>query len=644
MRAQIVESELVFKETTSGVADRRVALIQRGLNLRQGASLTIDGLFGHKTSTAVKKFQKKSGLHQSGVIDKITGRKMGLPFWDVSVLRTLETPFRDEDIFDRSHEFVFRSTVGAGYFYSSWPDEAYDSTDTLTWRALRTNNPGAINISDWQMKLSGYVGKTYPDGSRNKNRTTIYQTPEDGVSAWGTLLRIIYFKGSKDKVTIGQIIDKYRGGNPRADYLKGYKRFSNGELTEDFEVDLYDNNVMKKVAIASYSHEFGSWYPLLDEQLLAGLAISDAYVSLNIEKMFRILKKELNPSFYRMDELPESGGELQDGSEDFEENLDTAGADTSLAAPQAEGVNAPPPRLGLSDARWPKEFKNAPDMWHINGDGSDVEFELTYAVVKRLLEVGCFDPDTSTNGKFILALRGCVIADGSNEIEDSSSIKVRATKPNHEDFLCSIGVINTSNQTLSFYKASTVPRRTGMLKYYNKINFGISWPMSCNMLPTGCYEYCVGTHHGQSGEVSFVLRLGNGPEPESAGAALVLRTTNDLIYGTQDTWDPTTPGDNIHPAFLAVSFSSVGCLTLHGYQKPGGKYSTATKQWKSFRKNLGFEGELRGKRFDTGPRDGSRGCGSSRHWWWNYRRVAVSTARLSRRARELPSRAARTHG
>jgi hypothetical protein len=137
-----------------------------------------------------------------------------------------------------------------------------------------------------------------------------------------------------------------------------------------------------------------------------------------------------------------------------------------------------------------------------------------------------------------------------------------------------------------------------MLRFYNKINFGQE-AMNCNMLGTGCYEYCVGTHHGHAGDVTFVLRLGNGPEPNSAGSAVVLRTTNDLIYGTRDLWDPTTPADNIHPAFLAVSFSSVGCLTVHGYQEPGGDYSTATQQWKAFRKNVGFEGDLRGKRFDT---------------------------------------------
>ncbi|MEI9412344.1 hypothetical protein [Mesorhizobium salmacidum] len=359
---------------------------------------------------------------------------------------------------------------------------------------------------------------------------------------------------------------------------------------------------MTKVAVASFSHEFGSWYPLLDEQLLAGLAVSDVYVSLRARSLITISGRELDPGFYRA--VPEDGDVASDdveddGVEETEEDLDTYGSLTSLALQETAKAGFKAPHLNLSDAHWPEDPKNAPDTWHVPGNGADVNFDLTLDLVRRLMQVGCFEPDTSTNGKFVLALRGCVIFDGSSEVEDKTSIKFRATRPNHEDFLCSIGVVDTKEQRLSFYEASTVPRRTGMLKYYNKVNFGTAWRLKCNMLPTGCYEYCVGTHYGHAGKVPYVLRLGNGPERKFAGEALVLRTTNDLVYGTQDTWDRTRPGDNIHPAFLSVSFSSVGCLTLHGTQTPGGKYSTATGQWKSFRKMAGFENENHGKRFDA---------------------------------------------
>ncbi|MER9183706.1 peptidoglycan-binding domain-containing protein [Mesorhizobium sp. M0767] len=594
-----LESKLIFKETTSKNRDRRVALIQRWFKDRQQFKSTIDGLFGPKTTAAVKKFQAANMLDDTGIVDEVTGRMMGMPFWQADVQRTLDTPFRDQKLFDEDHDFSFRSAVGIGYFFSSWPDATRDSANCLTARALRTNNPGALNISKWQKKVNGYVGRTLPDNVGNE--TTIYEKPEDGVAAWGILIRNVYFKGSKDKVTIGQIVDKYRGGIPRKPYLDGYKRFSDGELIEDYEVDLYDNTILTKVAVAAFSHEFGSWYPLMNEQLLAGLAVSDVYVS-SARSLLTISERELDPDFYRT--VPEDGDVARDGFEDdgveeFEEDLDANGFLTSLMSPETAKAVFKAPRLSLSDAHWPKDPKNAPDTWHVPGDGADVDFDLNYDLVQRLMQVGCFEPDTSTNGKFVLALRGCVIADGSSEMEDKASIKFRATKPNHEDFLCSIGIVDNKEQRLSFYQASTVPRRTGMLKYYNKINFGTAWDLKCNMLPTGCYEYCVGTHYGHAGKVPYVLRLGNGPEPKYAGEALVLRTTNDLVYGTQDIWDRTRPGDNIHPAFLSVSFSSIGCLTLHGTQAPGGKYSTATGQWKLFRKMAGFENKNHGKRFDA---------------------------------------------
>jgi hypothetical protein len=136
-----------------------------------------------------------------------------------------------------------------------------------------------------------------------------------------------------------------------------------------------------------------------------------------------------------------------------------------------------------------------------------------------------------------------------------------------------------------------------MLRFYNKMNFGEK-AKNCNMLPTGCYEYCVGTHGGTGGPVEYVLRLGDGPTSSDAGQAVVLRTTNDLIYGTMDTWDNTRPADNIHPAFLDVSFSSLGCLTVPGKQTPGGSYETGTGEWRKFRSDVGFDGDNYGKRFD----------------------------------------------
>ena len=79
----------------------------------------------------------------------------------------------------------------------------------------------------------------------------------------------------------------------------------------------------------------------------------------------------------------------------------------------------------------------------------------------------------------------------------------------------------------------------------------------------------------------------------------MLRTSNDLTYGSKDVWDDTRPADNIHPAFLAASFSSLGCLTVHGTQTQGGSHTTGTGEWRMFRRKLGFDGANHGKRFDN---------------------------------------------
>ena len=290
--------------------------------------------------------------------------------------------------------------------------------------------------------------------------------------------------------------------------------------------------------------------------------------------------------------------ELDDDSR-FSEDLDGFGSITSQSGRGSAYKRAiPTARVGLGDAHWPANPANAPDTWHLPAAAAEAEFDLTANLVDEIISLGAFSPDTSTNGRLVLSLRGCMLADGSDLQVDQQTIRVKAVRPDHENFRCLIGAVDTASRLISLYIASTVPRRTGMLRFYNKINFGTT-AVNCNMLPTGCYEHCVGTHGGHAGDVTFVLRLGDGPTSADAGPATVLRTVNDLVYGTADWWDNTAPGDNIHPAFLSTSFSSVGCLTLRGNQTPDGSYTTASGEWKKFRKKVGFEGTNYGKRFDN---------------------------------------------
>jgi D-alanyl-D-alanine carboxypeptidase len=277
-------------------------LLQRVLEDNGLYSSATDGVFGAETTSAVISFQTMHGIPADGIVSMDTGKALGLPFWDTDVARRLNPPFRDDTKYPEAAEFNFRSLVGIGNFFSSRPDAEYDSSNTLTRRALRTNNPGAINISNWQVgDMKGYVGSTLPD--RYGDSTAVYESPEYGVGAWGFLLRKIYFSGNKDKVTVGEIVDKYRGPNLRDGYIDGYMRFSDGRFTEDYEVDLYDNAEMARLAIASYSFEFGSWYPLTDDQLLAGFAVTDSYIDLSGKDEVAVSPEELDPTFYTI--LPE---------------------------------------------------------------------------------------------------------------------------------------------------------------------------------------------------------------------------------------------------------------------------------------------------------------------------------------------------
>ncbi|WP_119272343.1 peptidoglycan-binding domain-containing protein [Taklimakanibacter deserti] len=286
----------LFRQTESDSLDRRVALVQHVLADRELYSCMVDGLFGARTTSAVKSFQTAQGLKVDGIVGPETGKAMGLPFWDTHLVRRLDTPFRDAK-YPQGNEFNFRSLTEAGNFFSGQPDAQYSSSDTLTRRALRTNNPGAINISKWQRdSMKGYVGTTLPgpDG----NVTTVYETPEQGVAAWGFLIRKIYFNGKKEKVTVGEIVDKYRGTNSRTPYIDGYKKYSDGKLTEDYEIDLYDNAELARLAIAAYSHELGFWYPLTEKQLLAGLAITDGYIDSGVTDEVTVSPEEFDPGLY----------------------------------------------------------------------------------------------------------------------------------------------------------------------------------------------------------------------------------------------------------------------------------------------------------------------------------------------------------
>lgn len=135
-------------------------------------------------------------------------------------------------------------------------------------RTIRCNNPWALNISNWQMTYPGYAGYTQPDGSANANKTTIYESPEQGCAAGWELLRK-YAAGGHN--TVRKIITRYGGGQDYSAYLNSV--VSRSGLSADTPINLYDDDQLLKLAKAMLRYEAGREIPWTDDQLLYGFKL-----------------------------------------------------------------------------------------------------------------------------------------------------------------------------------------------------------------------------------------------------------------------------------------------------------------------------------------------------------------------------------
>ncbi|SDF48365.1 Trypsin-like peptidase domain-containing protein [Limimaricola pyoseonensis] len=253
------------------------------------------------------------------------------------------------------------------------------------------------------------------------------------------------------------------------------------------------------------------------------------------------------------------------------------------------------PRLSAADVRWVNTFSNNPDYAHLPASAEGARFTLSAPILDTAIELGSYVPHFSDEGHLIVGIRGAALADGSDEQRFRESVELVEGKPDHRTFRCVLVVYHRNEQLVSAFRASTVPNRGGVASCANRLN-GHGGVLA-NLLPTGCYELCVGTHFGTTRSIPTVLRLGTGTGPSSALKVTTLRTSNDAVYGTHDLWDPCKPMDNIHPAFSAstADFSSLGCLTLPG-RFGKGQHSGI---WASFRKAAGFDGaEHMGRRYN----------------------------------------------
>lgn len=160
----------------------------------------------------------------------------------------------------------YRSLVAGGFFSS-------DPSDVRVKRSIRTNNPGALNISSWQRSFPGFVGTTQPDSAGNV--TSIYVTPEHGVGAWYHLLSARYGYGRDGTLVVRDLARRYAGTAPDSPavrgYISGWRRWSGNRLDGDSQVSLADDDQVLLLAKGMFGHEIGGRTPLSAKQIAEGV-------------------------------------------------------------------------------------------------------------------------------------------------------------------------------------------------------------------------------------------------------------------------------------------------------------------------------------------------------------------------------------
>jgi len=168
--------------------------------------------------------------------------------------------------FNSKFNVVFTSFVTGGFF-SSNPD------DLSVRRSIRTNNPGALNISAWQKKRLGFAGITGDDGKGN--RTTVYSAPEYGIAAWYHLLAGVYGFAKTGAFTIADLARKYAGAGAAQstidNYVATWCKFSDLPLNRNSVVQLNDDNQLLNLGCAMYRNESGVKIPWSNAQILFGI-------------------------------------------------------------------------------------------------------------------------------------------------------------------------------------------------------------------------------------------------------------------------------------------------------------------------------------------------------------------------------------
>lgn len=293
-------------------------------------------------------------------------------------------------------------------------------------------------------------------------------------------------------------------------------------------------------------------------------------------------------------EPEEEFGEFAPVIEGIEENTEPSPAELAFDrflddAPAMLEVPEDPPA-----AYWPRHDINSPEYAHLTGLDAASEFSVGPDDIDFLMASNRFQPE-GHGDVIVLGIRGSRLRGGVHERENQPSIDIEELRPDHVHFRCTLGFYFRRDRRISLFTGSTVPCPYYMENYYLRIN-GLPHKTStgCNLMPSGSYTSRVGTHGG--GSINPAVRTTDPDNLSQDAIVTVLRTTNDVAFGNQDTWDRCKPYDNIHCSYFLnksskheAYFSSAGCSTVRGRKDP-------SDQWAKFQAVLNSIGS--GNRVD----------------------------------------------
>ena len=243
---------------------------------------------------------------------------------------------------------------------------------------------------------------------------------------------------------------------------------------------------------------------------------------------------------------------------------------------------------------WPQDNVSF-DYAHLAAQPNSTNaFELTVPVLEQLLELNSFQRDKQLP-KLLFGLRGCMLPSNQDRAGFAANHRLTATRPNHIDPRCLIGVWDTTAKAIALFKASTVPCADLMEKQ-------IEGSLACNMMPTGLHHYRVGPHRAPRQPGAFRQQT----------PLWVMRSKKKLQYAANDPdtlWDDLNgelPFDNIHAAMLSSRtkppfFSSAGCQVVSGAYDAN---HIPTGAWAEFRKAAGLHHPIKFTKGSASDQDG----------------------------------------